>query len=67
MNYGPEWRTHRRAFHQQMNSEVIAKYEPLQTNATRDTLRRLLESPKDWDDHLKLYVRQLLTPVPLRV
>ncbi|KAI0749864.1 cytochrome P450 98A3 [Daedaleopsis nitida] len=53
MNYGPEWRTHRRAFHQQMNAEVVGKYEPIQLNASRNMLRRILDSPKDWDSHLK--------------
>ncbi|KAI0740350.1 cytochrome P450 98A3 [Earliella scabrosa] len=53
MNYGAEWRQHRRAFHQQMNSEVISQYEPIQLKGTRNLLRGVLHSPKDVGAHLK--------------
>ena len=60
MNYGAEWRQHRRAFHQQMNSEVISQYEPIQLKGTRNLLRGVLHSPKDVGAHLKLYVTPLV-------
>ncbi|KAI0762207.1 cytochrome P450 [Fomes fomentarius] len=53
MNYGSEWRQHRRAFHQQMNSEVVGRYEPVQLDATRALLQRILSSPKDLAAHLR--------------
>ena len=56
MNYGPEWRKHRRAFHQQMNSDAIAQYEPIQLPLTRKLLRRIFRAPKELKKHLSLYV-----------
>ncbi|KAI0740352.1 cytochrome P450 98A3 [Earliella scabrosa] len=53
MNYGAEWRQHRRAFHQQMTADVIPQYEPIQLKATRNLLRSVLHSPKDVGTHLR--------------
>ena len=53
MNYGAEWRQHRRAFHQHMNSEVVSQYQPIQHKATRQMLRSVLHSPKDIGAHLE--------------
>ena len=53
--YGPEWREHRRALHQSFNSEAVAQYHPVQLRITRNFLRRLLTSPADMVDQLKLY------------
>ena len=55
MNYGQEWRQHRRAFHQQMSPEVITQYEPIQLKASRKLLEHLLKSPHNVIGHLKLY------------
>ncbi|KAI0739563.1 cytochrome P450 98A3 [Daedaleopsis nitida] len=54
--YGPEWRLHRRTFHQYMNSEVVPKYGPIQTSATRTLARRLLDSPQNWNKLIKFSV-----------
>ena len=54
MNYGPEWRRHRRAFHSQMGPEVIHRYEEIQTEVSRNLLRALLESPQDLAVHIRL-------------
>ncbi len=59
MNYGSQWRQHRRAFHQQMNSEVVGRYEPIQLDGTRASLRNILESPQNLATHLKLYVHSV--------
>ena len=55
MNYGQEWRQHRRAFHQQMNPDVIPRYEPIQLKTSRQLLDLLLKSPHSLVGHLKLY------------
>ncbi|KAM5534500.1 hypothetical protein V8D89_011832 [Ganoderma adspersum] len=47
MQYGKEWRRHRRAFHQAFHSEAVAQYQPLQLQMTRRLLSRLLKSPKN--------------------
>ncbi|KAI1790237.1 cytochrome P450 [Ganoderma leucocontextum] len=46
MQYGKEWRRHRRAFHQSFHSDASAQYQPLQLQMTRRLLSRLLKSPK---------------------
>ncbi|KAI0742504.1 cytochrome P450 [Daedaleopsis nitida] len=53
MKYGPEWRIHHRAFHQEMNTEVVGKYEPIQVKVTRNLLRSLLDSPNNWNSLVK--------------
>ena len=55
-NYGADWRQHRRAFHQQMNSEAIRQYQPIQLKTTRNLLRSLLNDPTDLAANLKLCV-----------
>ncbi|PIL24825.1 cytochrome P450 [Ganoderma sinense ZZ0214-1] len=47
MQYGKEWRRHRRAFHQAFHSEAVAQYQPLQLQMIRRLLARLVESPKN--------------------
>ena len=52
MNYGADWRQHRRAFHQEMDLEVMAEYEHIQLQAERNLLRSVLRSPQNMKDHL---------------
>lgn len=59
MPYGSEWRVHRRTFHQYMNSEVVPQYRPVQTSSTRTLARRLLDTPENWTNLVKLYVSLL--------
>ncbi|TBU30135.1 cytochrome P450 [Dichomitus squalens] len=53
MNYGAEWRQHRRAFHQVMNSDIVSDWQPVQLKATRNFLRSLLGSPDQLASHLQ--------------
>ena len=57
MNYGPKWRHRRRLFRQHFDHVACTGYETIQLIETRKTLARLLESPDDFHDHIKLYVR----------
>lgn len=56
MDYGPDWRQHRRAFHSQMNMGVVQRYEPAQLDVTRNLLRNILSSPQNLKKHIELYV-----------
>lgn len=56
MQYGKEWRRHRRAFHRAFHSEAVAQYQPLQLQMTRRLLSRLLKSPKNIVQQLNLWV-----------
>lgn len=56
MQYGKEWRRHRRAFHQAFHSEAVVQYQPLQLQMTRRLLSRLLKSPKNIVQQLNLCV-----------
>lgn len=53
MDYGDEWREHRRMFHQHFNAQAITKYGPEFPRAVQETLLRLLEHPDDFMEHLR--------------
>ncbi|KAI0740353.1 cytochrome P450 [Earliella scabrosa] len=55
MNYGSEWRQHRRTFHQHFNPEVLRHYELIHLKATRDLLRSVLCSPENVGAHLRFF------------
>lgn len=50
--YGPLWRTHRAAFHQEMNPPKIESYGLIQTFEARLLMRQLYHSP---DRFIKLF------------
>lgn len=54
--YGDWWRRHRRAFHHHFHSNVVNKYQAVQTTASRAFLHRLLKSPSDFVYHIRQYV-----------
>ncbi|KAF7981381.1 hypothetical protein HWV62_33865 [Athelia sp. TMB] len=53
MPYGPLWRSHRKAFHQEFHPQVASRHHPKEIKATHELLRRLLASPRDWYRHIK--------------
>jgi len=53
-DYGPNWRRHRRAVHEQFRPTSIEEYKPIVKRESRRLLRRLLESPQDFKNHVKL-------------
>ena len=53
MQYGRQWREHRRAFHHSFAIDRIVRHEPVQVNAARRFLVRLLTSPENAAEHLK--------------
>ncbi|KDQ54011.1 hypothetical protein JAAARDRAFT_113130, partial [Jaapia argillacea MUCL 33604] len=54
MRYGPQWREYRRVFHQHFNQLAVHKYQDVQARESRAFLRRLLEKPEDFYDHIRL-------------
>ena len=56
MPYSSLWRAHRREFHQFFHQRAVFKYHPIQLRECRAFLRRVLESPEDLGDHIRLFV-----------
>ncbi|EDR09902.1 uncharacterized protein LACBIDRAFT_233802 [Laccaria bicolor S238N-H82] len=53
--YGATWRSHRKAFHEHFHSNIVSKYQPIQAEAAKTFLRRLLASPDDFMEHMRHY------------
>ncbi|KAF8513930.1 cytochrome P450 [Hysterangium stoloniferum] len=53
MHYGNWWRRHRRVFHQKFHPTASAEYHPIQLRQTRELLRRLHETPKEFTEHFR--------------
>ncbi|KZP22537.1 cytochrome P450 [Athelia psychrophila] len=54
--YGDFWRASRRIMHQECKPLAVHNFHPGQIKATRQLLRRLLDSPDLWLEHLKQQV-----------
>ncbi|KAJ7723619.1 cytochrome P450 [Mycena maculata] len=52
MNYGDQWRAHRKLFHNMFHAEAAKKFHPKVVAATHELLRRILEKPDGFMDHL---------------
>ncbi|KIJ57190.1 hypothetical protein M422DRAFT_23283 [Sphaerobolus stellatus SS14] len=59
MRYGDKWRRHRRTFHQYFNQHAIKAFQPVQTQCSRELLRRLREEPEEFLDHCRNLVGAL--------
>ncbi|KAH6917898.1 cytochrome P450 98A3 [Coprinopsis sp. MPI-PUGE-AT-0042] len=53
MQYGADWRNHRRAFHQYLNHNVVHNYHPIQEQEVTEFLRSLASAPKDFLQHTR--------------
>ncbi|KZP29791.1 cytochrome P450 [Athelia psychrophila] len=51
--YGNAWRATRRALHQEFKPLIVKNYQAGQIAATQELLRRLVESPEHWQEHMK--------------
>ncbi|KAH6917900.1 cytochrome P450 98A3 [Coprinopsis sp. MPI-PUGE-AT-0042] len=63
MQYGNDWRNHRRAFHRYFNHNVVHNYHAIQEQAAVEFLRSLAAAPKDFLHH----TRQLFGSVIIRI
>ena len=63
MPYGASWRRYRKAFHEHFHPNIVSKYQPIQAEAAKTFLRRLLASPDDFMDHIRQYAALPYTPI----
>lgn len=56
MAYGQWWRDHRRVFWQHMNQHAIEVYRPVQVAVIRKLLRKLLKTPDNFKQLIRLCV-----------
>ncbi|KAG6861527.1 hypothetical protein C0995_015260 [Termitomyces sp. Mi166 len=54
-HYGNEWRRDRRVLHQRFRREAAAQLHPLELAKSRALLQNMLQDPKDFEGHFKLY------------
>ncbi|KAH9929014.1 cytochrome P450 [Epithele typhae] len=53
LRYGEEWRRHRRAIHQYFNAGAVAQYAKSQKLETHRLVRRLIDDPEHFRNHLR--------------
>ncbi|KZP29737.1 cytochrome P450 [Athelia psychrophila] len=63
MPYGDEWRAHRRLAAKGFDAKAIPKFNPTFTRNAQDLLRRLLESPEAWHEHVRHQVGAMIIEV----
>lgn len=63
MQYGPEWRKHRRPFHQLVNGSVLPKSYPIFNEEILVLLRKLRDSPEDFKSHIQQCVAFLISQI----
>ena len=63
MPYGAAWRKHRKIFHEHFHPNIVSKYQPIQVEAAKTFLRRLLASPDDFMDHTRQYAAFPYAPI----
>ncbi|THH14926.1 hypothetical protein EW146_g5474 [Bondarzewia mesenterica] len=51
--YGQRWRDMRKAFHQYFHPTATLQYHPIEERATVELLKRLLDTPEDFIEHLR--------------
>ncbi|KAM5542456.1 hypothetical protein V8D89_003915 [Ganoderma adspersum] len=56
MQYGLQWRQHRRAFHLSFSVDRVANHRPIQLNSARRLLSRLLTSPNNVEENINKLV-----------
>ncbi|OJT02062.1 hypothetical protein TRAPUB_7478 [Trametes pubescens] len=54
MRYGQWWRDHRRAFWQVFHPGQVNEYHDAERGFAHELLANLLESPQDFEQHLRL-------------
>ncbi|KZP26041.1 cytochrome P450 [Athelia psychrophila] len=63
LNYGDEWRAHRRLAVKGFDAHVIPKFNLAFTRNAYGLLRRLLESPETWQEHVRHQVGAMIIEV----
>ncbi|TEB27924.1 cytochrome P450 98A3 [Coprinellus micaceus] len=60
MPYGHTWKEYRRAFHQQLNHSVVARYYPIMVEERDVFLRELKETPADFPEHIRMFFGKVI-------
>ncbi|KAN0092737.1 Cytochrome P450 [Tylopilus felleus] len=63
LSYGDTWRSHRKIFHQGLDSSVIHKYHESVAEKARTLLANLLHSPEHFEDHMRTYAASIIMAV----
>jgi hypothetical protein len=67
MPYNPAngilWRDHRRVFDKETTKEAVRRFWPVETTAVHEMLRRLLQSPQDYPEHVRHMAGQTIMQV----
>ncbi|KIJ13396.1 hypothetical protein PAXINDRAFT_170472 [Paxillus involutus ATCC 200175] len=63
LQYGEEWRLHRRIFHQSFRAEAARNYLPNQTRKARQLLMGIYESPDRYQRHVELFASSVIMSV----
>ncbi|GJE96514.1 cytochrome P450 [Phanerochaete sordida] len=53
MQYGEQWRAHRKLLHQHFRPQVVSQYHAAQTKGVRGLLRSLLDAPEAFTQHIR--------------
>ena len=56
MRYGNLWRSCRRLFHNFLSAKAVVNFDDYQYKSAHRFLARVVDSPEDFLDHVKLYV-----------
>ncbi|KAJ7467799.1 cytochrome P450 [Mycena galericulata] len=63
MRYGEYWRSHRRLFHRELHATAAQAFQPRERAATHGVLRKLLDTPDDFMDHLRQMAGEIIMSV----
>ncbi|KAJ7485833.1 cytochrome P450 [Mycena latifolia] len=63
MRYGDQWRACRRLFTDRFNTNAARSFRPQEIRATHELLRRLLDRPMDFVDHLRHMAGSLIISI----
>ncbi|ESK91872.1 cytochrome p450 [Moniliophthora roreri MCA 2997] len=63
MNYGPEWREHRKLAHVSLNATAVKRYHPLQEDIAATLCRELLDDPKNFYEHARVAAGRVVMSV----
>ncbi|KAI6098051.1 cytochrome P450 [Pisolithus croceorrhizus] len=60
LEYGNEWKTHRRLFHLSLHNDVVDKYDDLHLNYAHQLFRNILDDSTKLFEHVDLYAGAIL-------
>ncbi|KAI5988512.1 cytochrome P450 [Pisolithus albus] len=61
LEYGKEWKTHRRFFHLSLRNDVVDRYNDLHLNHARQLSENILRDHSNSFEHLDLYANAIIT------